>query len=60
MELHSKLGLDIILEVLIITWDKNGENVSYLEINEVALVHCNIANKEYLQNSRVLCTVISN
>ena len=60
MELHSKLGLDIILEVLIITWDKNGENVSYLGINEVALVHCNIGNKEYLQNSRVLCTVISN
>ena len=30
-----------------ITKDKNGENVPHLEITEVVLVHCNIANKDY-------------
>ena len=28
-----------------ITKNKNGENVPHLEITEVVLVHCNIANK---------------
>ena len=28
-----------------ISKDENGENVSYLEINKVILVHCNIINK---------------
>ena len=28
-----------------ITRDENGENVPHLEITEVVLVHCNIANK---------------
>ena len=32
---------------------KNGENVPYLEITEV-LIHCNIANNDYHQDSRVL------
>ena len=27
-----------------ITKDKNGENVPYLEITEVVLIHCNVAN----------------
>ena len=27
--------------------DENGENVSYLEISGVVLVHCNIVNKNY-------------
>ena len=27
--------------------DKNGENLPHLEINEVALVHCNIVNNHY-------------
>ena len=39
-----------------ITKDKNGENVPHLEITEVALVHCNFANSNYQQNSRVLYT----
>ena len=26
----------------------------HLEINEVVLVHCNIVNNEYIQDSRVL------
>ena len=32
------------------TKDKNDENVPYLEITEVILVHCNIANNGYQQN----------
>ena len=34
--------------------DKNGENVPHLEITEVVLVHCNIVNDDYQQDSRVL------
>ena len=30
-----------------ITKDKNGENVPYLEITEVILVHCNMVNNVY-------------
>ena len=37
-----------------ITKDKNGENVPYLEITEVVLVHWNIVNNDYHQDSRVL------
>ena len=33
--------------------DKNGENVSHVEITEVVLVHCNIVNNDYQQDSRV-------
>ena len=40
--------------------DKNGENVPYLEITEVALIHCNVVNNSYLQNSPVLHTFVSN
>ena len=44
-----------------ITNDKNGENVLYLEINKVVLVHCNIVNNDYYQqDSRVLYTFIPN
>ena len=39
-----------------ITKDKNSENVPHLEITEVALVRCNIVNKDYQQDSRVLYT----
>ena len=37
-----------------ITQDKNDENVPHLEITEVVLVLCNIANDDYQQDSRVL------
>ena len=37
-----------------ITKDENDENVSHLEITEVELVHCNIVNKDYQHDSRVL------
>ena len=40
--------------------DENGENVSYLEITEVVLVHCNIVNNYHQQNSRVLYTFVPN
>ena len=40
--------------------DKNGENVPHLEITEVALVHCNIVNINYQQDSRVLYTFVPN
>ena len=45
-----------------ITKDKNGENVLHLEITEaeVVLVHCNIANNDYQQDSRVLYTFVPN
>ena len=43
-----------------ITKDKNGENVPHLEITEVVLVHCNIINNDYQQDSRVLCTFVLN
>ena len=31
-----------------ITKDKNGENIPYLEITEVVLVHCNIGQRKKL------------
>ena len=37
-----------------ITKDKNSENVPYLTITEVVLVHCNIVNNHCQQDSRVL------
>ena len=40
-----------------ITKDKNGENVLHLEITEIVLVHCNIVNNDYQQDSRVLYTL---
>ena len=43
-----------------ITKDKNGENVAHLEITEVVLVHCNIVDNDYQQDSRVLCTFVPN
>ena len=43
-----------------ITKDKNGENVPHLEITEVVLVHGNIVNNDYQQDSRVLYTFVPN
>ena len=34
--------------------------MSYLEITEVALIHCNVINNKYQQNSRVLYKFSSN
>ena len=38
--------------------DKNGENVPHLEIVELVLVHCNLVNNDYQQDSRILYTFI--
>ena len=43
-----------------ITKDKNGEIVHHLEIAEVVLVHCNIVNDDFQQDSRVLYTFVPN
>ena len=43
-----------------ITKDKNGENVPHLEIVELVLIHCNIVNNNYQQNSRILYTFVPN
>ena len=43
-----------------ITKDKNGENIPHLEITEVVLVHCNLVNNDYQEDSRVLYTFVPN
>ena len=43
-----------------ITKDKSGENVPHLEVVEVVLVHCNLVNNDYQQNSRILFTFVPN
>ena len=43
-----------------ITKNKNGENVSHLEITEVVLVHCDIFNNDYQHDSRALYTFFPN
>ena len=40
--------------------DKNSENVPHLKITEEVLVHCNIVNNDYQQDSRVLYTFVPN
>ena len=43
-----------------ITKDKNGKNVSNLEITEVVLIHYNVVSKDYQQDSRALYTFLPN
>ena len=43
-----------------ITKDKNGENMPHLEITQVVLVHCNMANNDYQQDSQILYTFVPN
>ena len=43
-----------------LTKDKNGENAPHLEITEVVLVNCDIANNEYQQDSTVSYTFVPN
>ena len=43
-----------------ITKHKNGENVPHLGIVELVLVHCNLVNNNYQQNSRILYTFVPN
>ena len=45
-----------------ITKNKNGENVPHLEIVELLLniIHCNLVDNNYQQNSRILYTFVPN
>ena len=43
-----------------ITKDKNGDNVPHLEVAELVLVHCNLVNNYYQQDSRILYTFVPN
>ena len=40
--------------------DRNGENVLHLAVAEVVLVHYNLVNNDYQQNSRILFTFVPN
>ena len=42
------------------TKDKNGEDVPHLDIFELVLVHCNLFNNDYQQDSRILYTFVPN
>ena len=43
-----------------ITKDKNGENVPRLEVFELVLVHSNLVNNDYQQDSRILYAFVPN
>ena len=43
-----------------ITKDKKGENVPRLEVFELVLVHCNLVNNDYQQDSRILYAFVPN
>ena len=43
-----------------ISKDKNSENVPHLEVAILVLVHCNLANNDYQQDSRILYTFVPN
>ena len=43
-----------------ITKDKNGEQVPYLEVAELVIVHCNIINNNYQRDSKILNTFVPN
>ena len=43
-----------------ITKNKNGENVPHLKITELVLVHCDIVNNDYQQDSNVLYKFVPN
>ena len=43
-----------------VTKVENGENVPYLGITEVVLIHRNIVNNDYQHNSRVLYLFLIN
>ena len=41
-----------------ITKDENGKDVPNLEVVEVVLVHCNLVNNDYQQESRIIYTFV--
>ena len=40
--------------------DGNSENLPHLEITDIVLVHCSIANNYYQQDAKVLYTFVPN
>ena len=40
--------------------DENGKSLPYIKVTEVVLIHCNLVNNSYQQNSRVLHTFVPN
>ena len=40
--------------------DKNGENVPRLEVVELVLIHYNLVNNDYQQDSRILYAFVPN
>ena len=53
MELHGSIQNEI-------TEEKNGKNLPHFETTKVVLVHCNIVNNDYQQDSRVLNIFVPN
>ena len=43
-----------------ITKDKNGGNAPHLEVVELVLIHCNLVNNNYQEDSRILFTFVPN
>ena len=43
-----------------ITKDKNGENMTHLQIIKLVLVHFNLVNNDYQQDSRILYKFVPN
>ena len=43
-----------------ITKEKKAENVPRLEVVELVLVHCNLVNNDYQQDSRILYAFVPN
>ena len=61
LELLTKETMKLLGSIEIkITKDKNGENMPHLEFTEIVLVHCNIVNNYFQQDSRVLYTFVRN
>ena len=42
------------------TKNKNGKDIPNLDIVELVLVHCNLVNNDYQQDSRILYTFVPN
>ena len=40
--------------------NEKGENVPHLEFTKVVLIHCNIINNDYQQDSKAFYTFVTN
>ena len=40
--------------------DKNGEDIPHLEVAKLVLIHCNLVNNDYQQDSKILYTFVPN